>query len=535
MKVIIIDDESYVVDTIELLVDWERFHITQRFVANTVQTAIGILDREKPDLAFVDVVLDDRLGSEILAYINSKNLPTKSIVISGHDTYNYIRAMFLLGAVDYLLKPIERDTINLAVEKAVQQIALEDVDKSGFSVDKKFKKLFPDHQHSLMRKLFQEKHFDSAYQELCRVNYTFGMATECMVFYSLGALLPMHLPEYSLRLSQFLNDVQFFLENENCGTVFQRAAPNFDICILIYRDFHTAVDHIRQAMKAFNDTPRPGLYLAFGHSARYRFPASLETAYQEAALAAQYLPLTFDNLLLPFSNDMEPLLPPVSIRMENRVFSSLLTGEKAQMSSDIHDYVAFVRENLPQTRGGAMMLSQAVLTLYRKACDYLASVFGKKVVTGGDEKRSGFAECCTGSWEETMLRIENAALLLFLDLQERNRDSTYHLSMRVVADWLELNYMKRIRQQDCARLFHFNKDYMCRRFREEYGVGMVHYLTQIRINHAKAYLQDSNLQYQEIADAVGIFDSKYFAKLFKRETGMTPTEFRNAARKNTRQ
>ena len=63
MKVIIIDDESYVVDTIELLVDWERFHITQRFVANTVQTAIGILDREKPDLAFVDVVLDDRLGS----------------------------------------------------------------------------------------------------------------------------------------------------------------------------------------------------------------------------------------------------------------------------------------------------------------------------------------------------------------------------------------------------------------------------------------------------------------------------------------
>jgi two-component system response regulator YesN len=94
--------------------------------------------------------------------------------------------------------------------------------------------------------------------------------------------------------------------------------------------------------------------------------------------------------------------------------------------------------------------------------------------------------------------------------------------------------MKRIRQQDCAKLFHFNKDYMCRRFKEEYGVGMVNYLTQVRINHAKSFLLDTDMQYQEIADAVGIFDSKYFAKLFKRETGQTPAEFRQQRRKSVK-
>ena len=52
-------------------------------------------------------------------YINDQNLNTKAVVISGHDDFQYVRAMFILGAVEYLLKPIEQDKLEEAVLKAL--------------------------------------------------------------------------------------------------------------------------------------------------------------------------------------------------------------------------------------------------------------------------------------------------------------------------------------------------------------------------------------------------------------------------------
>jgi two-component system response regulator YesN len=439
-----------------------------------------------------------------------------------------------MGALDYLLKPVEQGAINLAVEKAVEQIVhASNAETEGFSVDQKTKQLFPDHQHSLMRKLFQEKMFENAYQEICRINPIFRESKQCVIMFGYGAILPLHLPEYPLQLSLLLNRIQNYLETENCGTVFQRATQEQEICVLIYNQVEAAAKRIMTLLREFNDVCRPGIALSLGASQPCNFPGMFRDAYKQAELAAQNLSLNPQQYILPYQSAMESFLLPVNLGVENRIFSALLTGDKAQMSSCIHEWMMLFKEKAVQTQGSLLALCKNLLTLYQKSCDYLSSVSGIKSVAEGGQL-SGFSELLTGDWEKAILQIENQALLMFLKLQVDNLDRTYHLSMRVVADWLELNYMKRIRQQDCAKLFHFNKDYMCRRFKEEYGVGMVNYLTQVRINHAKSFLLDTDMQYQEIADAVGIFDSKYFAKLFKRETGQTPAEFRQQRRKSVK-
>lgn len=83
----------------------------------------------------VDVVIEDVFGMDIMNYINDQNLNTKAVVISGHDDFQYVRAMFILGAVEYLLKPIEQDQVEEAVLKAVSQMKIIE-EEEKFTVDK---------------------------------------------------------------------------------------------------------------------------------------------------------------------------------------------------------------------------------------------------------------------------------------------------------------------------------------------------------------------------------------------------------------
>ena len=72
------------------------------------------------------------------------------------------------------------------------------------------------------------------------------------------------------------------------------------------------------------------------------------------------------------------------------------------------------------------------------------------------------------------------------------------------------------------------KDHVRRKFLAQTGFTPVEYLTALRIEHAKKLLSKQNelsLQIGDISMLCGYYDQRYFCRIFKRETGMTPTEY----------
>ena len=61
----------------------------------------------------------------------------------------------------------------------------------------------------------------------------------------------------------------------------------------------------------------------------------------------------------------------------------------------------------------------------------------------------------------------------------------------------------------------------------EIGVNFLAYLANIRMEQAKKLLSDMHFQISEVSTRSGYSDAKYFAKLFKKKTGSTPSEYRN--------
>ncbi len=97
-----------------------------------------------------------------------------------------------------------------------------------------------------------------------------------------------------------------------------------------------------------------------------------------------------------------------------------------------------------------------------------------------------------------------------------------------IRDYLQKNYMKEISMQEAARMMEYSDAYFCKLFKQCFGQNFTTYLTILRVNEAKKLLEDPFANIREVSMKVGYYDSNYFAKVFKRYTGMIPSDYRDS-------
>lgn len=121
MKTIIIDDEKHVREGLLLLADWNRFGINKIFEAEDGQEAIKLISMHKPEVIFTDMIMPKVDGVNLLKWIHSSNLNSKTIVVSGYDDFEYMRNAIFYNSFDYILKPIDPELLNETLGRAVDE------------------------------------------------------------------------------------------------------------------------------------------------------------------------------------------------------------------------------------------------------------------------------------------------------------------------------------------------------------------------------------------------------------------------------
>ncbi len=100
-------------------------------------------------------------------------------------------------------------------------------------------------------------------------------------------------------------------------------------------------------------------------------------------------------------------------------------------------------------------------------------------------------------------------------------------SMQDLQKYIQVNYDSNLSVSHLATLFGYNPNYLSSAYKKSTGISLVHYINQTRISVAKSLLLDTNDSVSAIAAKVGYSDSKYFIRVFRQYTKMTPTMFRN--------
>lgn len=91
--------------------------------------------------------------------------------------------------------------------------------------------------------------------------------------------------------------------------------------------------------------------------------------------------------------------------------------------------------------------------------------------------------------------------------------------------YVKKNYKERISLNELCFLYGTNKSTLCRSFREIYGKTVVEYITELKVREAKRLMREGTQNMTEIATMLGFSSVHYFSRIFKKETGISPTEY----------
>ena len=128
----------------------------------------------------------------------------------------------------------------------------------------------------------------------------------------------------------------------------------------------------------------------------------------------------------------------------------------------------------------------------------------------------------------TMSKIKDAFLAHCLDASDyimSIRLSNLHSIIREMKNYIRENYRKSLKLKNIAQMFSMNSIYLGQLFHKSTGMKFTDYINSLRIEEAKKILARSDMSIQEIAQAVGFRDARYFAMKFKAATNQTPSAF----------
>ena len=92
--------------------------------------------------------------------------------------------------------------------------------------------------------------------------------------------------------------------------------------------------------------------------------------------------------------------------------------------------------------------------------------------------------------------------------------------------YIQNNYSKDISLDEVSQAVNISPYYFSKIFKEDVGEGFVEYLTKIRMEKAKELLTTTEYSMKEICSMVGYADPNYFSRSFKKNVGVTPTEYK---------
>jgi len=103
--------------------------------------------------------------------------------------------------------------------------------------------------------------------------------------------------------------------------------------------------------------------------------------------------------------------------------------------------------------------------------------------------------------------------------------------INAVKRYIDLNYRSAIRLDELVQMSCVNRSSLCRIFREFYGTSPIDYVLKKRVDESRLLLAETSLEINELAERVGFSSSSYFSRIFRKQTGMSPAEYRDAAKK----
>lgn len=121
LSMLVVDDEYMILEGMKQLLPYREYGIDQLETAESAEEALDYIRQHPVDIVLTDVSMPDRTGLEMVAEMKELSPKTAVIIMSGFQEFEYAKKAISLGALDYLVKPINKKELAEILQRVVAE------------------------------------------------------------------------------------------------------------------------------------------------------------------------------------------------------------------------------------------------------------------------------------------------------------------------------------------------------------------------------------------------------------------------------
>lgn len=527
-RIMLADDEGIVLNSLSFLIEKNYEGQFEIETAKSGRVAIEIAEAFRPDIIFMDIQMPGINGIEAMREIRKILPSTIFIVLTAYDKFDYAKEAINLGVTEYLNKPFNQKTVIDVIDRAKEEIDQKrEKRKQDLQTKERLETVVPIIENGFIYSILFQEQFEEDienYKNLLGINSTCGymmavvfgeMQQDNYMTNAVGTSVKAQ-TIYYIKVREILKEA---FPDAVIGSVTANKIPIFIPTTETHMELTERSDLIeksRVVVRKMKNATEISYRIGIGSIKRLK--SSLES-YEEALKALYSTSGSVAHVDdLPITVIYEEDYP---VDLEEEIFEKLGDGDADDC---IVQAVKFFDWMMKQYGNDTMSIKlkclefvlRAESIMYRSGGqtyefesrkDYLSQLMG---TDGFDEIKNWYID----KMKKAVSNISTAG-----------KDHTHHLIKKAL-DYIDAYYSKDISLDEISQELNISSYYFSKLFKEEKGEGFIEYLTRKRVDEAKELLKDPDKSIKEIGVACGYSDPNYFSRIFKKSTGMTPTEYK---------
>lgn len=513
MNLLIVDDEEITRTGLISSINWKKLGIENVYQADDGINGLACAKEFHPEIILCDVRMPRMDGITMLHKIHEISPNTIPIFMSGYSDVEYLKAAIKLKAVTYIEKPFDLEEVQDAILEA-QKLYLNKVRSNEFALEYTRENAFR-----------LAKHLTSPYgRNADEINRLSGVSnisidleenTGFISFVVKTNILSTEVVEQTA--SEILRKLQGFLHSVQMDALFTERRGQY----FVYFVFGPAamlstltrfVLHLLQdEFKAFGK-----YYIACGD-----IVTGISQAYNSFSSAILRLESSF-------------FFPSGTVLTSDFAVSDDFLSEELISDKD------FLQKLSSEKEASCMEYLNQLYSCFNQNpnvfVNYVKDLYYKYflAIEEARKQKKLLSHSKQGSIMETLEKCfshEDLHHILTEQVQQYFADLSQIVqenpTIQLIRQFISENYQRdTLSVKDISNEVFLSTSYVCTFFKNETGQTLNQYLTEYRMEKAKALLADPRFRISDISSQVGYTDGNYFGKSFKKYTGYTPSEYR---------
>lgn len=534
-KVIFAEDEEPLRKAICQVINWKKLGFKLVCEAGNGQEALEMIRQEMPDVLLTDIYMPLMDGLELAKNIRINNHSMKIVILTGYDKFEYAKQALELGVSYYILKPTTPAEFEEVLLKIKEELDQEITTKRNVE---QYKKQYEEslvvlRERALLNLItnshkniygfsdklkrlgiqLKAKSFIVAVgvienkEEIAKTYWENDLYLLDFAIYNVCKESLLTYDQELIVIGQEDDLVVIFKENKDCENRFE------DYCIEIMSELRFNIQRI------FN------MELSVGIGDKYNEIEEITYSYKDALTALEYRPLMGLGKTI-VRLDVERKGSFLAQKMEDlldKLEYFIKTGNMNAVIQQIDYIFSFIRHaniSLNDFKTALLKITVTIYSVYNEMMetdeDYnihfhnFNEVFEKENI---EEIKAYYVQLCESLIQKIGSLRENDQVNLV------KRAITF-IQKNYSNKALDIKYI-------CEHL-HISASYFSKLFKTQTKETIVEYITRIRMDKSKELLKTSSMKVFQISELVGYDDQHYFSYNFRKQTGMTPTEYRKS-------